>query len=68
MYIVYLVLVIFVRSSPHWQEDLSQGDQGDTRQSTGQSMLQEDVDHDDDGYGEGDDDENIDDYDDDYRN
>ena len=48
MYIVYLVLVIFVRSSPHWQEDLSQGDQGETRQSTGQSMLQED---DDDGCG-----------------
>ena len=39
--------------SPHWQEDLSQGDQGDTRQSTGQSMLQEDDDHDD-GGGDGD--------------
>ena len=26
--------------SPHWQEDLSQGDQGETRQSTGQSTLQ----------------------------
>ena len=36
----YLVLVIFVRSNPHWQEDLSQEDQGDTRQSTGQSILQ----------------------------
>ena len=44
----YLVLVIFVRSSPHWQEDLSQGDQGETRQSTGQSMLQDDDDDDDD--------------------
>ena len=37
---MYLVLVIFVRSNPHWQEDLSQEDQGDTRQSTGQSILQ----------------------------
>ena len=36
----YLVLVIFVRSNPHWHEDLSQEDQGDTRQSTGQSILQ----------------------------
>ena len=48
--IVYLVLVIFVRRSPHWQEDLSQGDQGETRQSTGQSMLQDDDDDDDDDY------------------
>ena len=53
--IVYLVLVIFVRRSPHWQEDLSQGDQGETRQSTGQSMLQDD-DNDDENYNENDDD------------
>ena len=54
----YLVLVIFVRSNPHWHEDLSQEDQGDTRQSTGQSILQTVEDDGKDSYDDDDDDWN----------
>ena len=55
--LAHLVLVMFVRSKPHWQEDLSQEDQGDTRQSTGQSILQTVEDHGKDSYDDDDDDD-----------
>ena len=58
--LAHLVLVMFVRSKPHWQEDLSQEDQGDTRQSTGQSILQTVEDDGNDSYHDDDDWNNFD--------